>query len=369
MQEEKKGEEGKKRQEEKEEKEGQEGKEGKKRQEEKEGKKRQEEQEGEEGQRASKGREQGKETRAETSKGSKQGSKGSDGMRSEYTLELWENTSDKGDKLVIKPYRQEDMGLHGHHFFELVYITSGSAEHTLNGMTGMVREGNYFIVDYGSVHSYQKSQGLTLLNCLFLPEIIDNTLSGCKSFESLLRVCLLRYYKQYYGTIPANHVFFDEDGKIRNLLAGMQEEYEEKHTGYTEIFRCRLLEILIHTMRKTVKEEHIRVMGRTKSTVVLQAIQYLEEHYQEHRILEGFCKEYHYSLQYVSRRFREETGFTALSYLQKFRIEKSCELLAGSGRPIQDIAREVGYEDMKYFHQVFRKLVQMSPGEYRKMQL
>ncbi len=288
-------------------------------------------------------------------------------MGKEYTLELDEQARGKEEKLVMMSLRQEDMGSHGHRFFELSYITGGTALHTLNGVSGPVQKGDYFLLDYGSVHSFEDSRDLTLINCLFLPEVIDDTLAGCRTIEELLRVCLIRYHRQYYGRSPSNRVFHDEDGEILNLLQGMQEEYREKNTGYAEIFRCRLLEILIRVMRKILQGETQFGKSRQQSTLVQEAIAYLDAHYRERMVTGRFCEEYHYSPQYVSRRFRQETGLTALEYLQKVRIERSCELLSGSELQIQEIAREVGYEDVKFFGKVFRKLLHMSPGEYRRM--
>lgn len=286
-------------------------------------------------------------------------------MKKEYTLEQSEIGLKDSDKLVVMPYAQDDMGIHDHHFFELVYITGGSAVHTLNDVKGKVRRGDYFIVDYGSVHSYTDCRDFTLINCLFLPEIIDDTLAGCHSFDTLMRVCLVRYYKQYFGLTPVNRIFRDEEGRILELLSGIQREYVEKRVGYTEIFRCRLMELLILTMRSIVHEDR----QKPRSTAILEAIHFLDRNYADRSVLGKFCQEHHYSLQYISRRFKQETGMTALEYLQKVRIEKSCELLAGSDLRIQEIARMAGYEDVQFFSSVFRRLLNMSPREYRRMTL
>ena len=127
-------------------------------------------------------------------------------MNNEYTIELKEATLNNADKFVIKTYYQDDVATHNHNFFELVYIIGGSTYHTLNGVSGSLGLGDYFIVDYGSVHCYAQSKDLTLINCLFLPEIIDDTLKGCCSFDALLHVCLLRYYKLYLGKTSANRI-------------------------------------------------------------------------------------------------------------------------------------------------------------------
>ena len=283
-------------------------------------------------------------------------------MSKEYTIELNEAALNNADKFVIKTYYQEDVATHNHNFFELVYVIGGSTLHTLNGTTGSLWLGDYFIVDYGSQHCYEQSKDLTLINCLFLPEIIDDTLKGCRSFEELLHVCLLRYYKLYFGKTSANRIFHDDDGRVLQLFTGMMKEYEEKKVGYAEIVRSRLLEILILTMRNVV-DNNMNI----KNDTILEVIQYINSNYPSQTLLSKFCDLYHYSPQYISRKFKQETGFTISEYLQKVRIEKSCELLAGSDMPIADVAESVGYADLKFFNNLFKRMIKMSPREYRKL--
>ena len=287
--------------------------------------------------------------------------------RGKYSVTLGHVAYDSEDRFAVIPFDQTDTKAHDHDCLELAYIVEGSADQTLNGVTETVSKGDYFIIDYGSVHSYENCRNVKLINCLFLPEIIDDTLVDCRSFDELLRVCLIRYHRQYLGKTPANRIFRDEDGRILALIQGMQEEYRRKETGCREIFRGRLLEILILTMRKVVQEHSVMEKSRNAQTgVTLEAIHYLERHYEDRAVLGRFCREYHYSQQYISRKFKQETGLTALEYLQKIRIEKSCELLAGSDLSVQEVARSVGYEDGKFFQQLFCRMVKMSPREYRK---
>ena len=58
---------------------------------------------------------------------------------------------------------------------------------------------------------------------------------------------------------------------------------------------------------------------------------------------------------------------TFTDYLQKLRIEKSCELLAGSDMRIAEIAQAVGYEDIKFFNRLFKRTLGMPPREYRRV--
>lgn len=288
-------------------------------------------------------------------------------MEKEYTIKSERILGN--EQMAIRALQQVDTGAHSHQFFELAYVTGGQAQNILNDQALLVKEGDYFIMDYDSVHSYKQGKGFSLINCLFLPEVIDNTLEGCRTFDQFMQVCLVRYHKQYFGHTAVNRIFHDDDGRILQLLLGAQKEYLEKRTGYAEVFRCRLMEILILTMRKVVSEEQAAKKKNLQSTAVLEAMHYLEQNYRSKAVLGNFCQEHHYSLQYISGRFKKETGFTVSEYLQKLRLEKSCELLVGGSMTVQKIAQEVGYEDVKFFNQLFRRKLKMSPGEFRKMSL
>lgn len=268
-------------------------------------------------------------------------------------------------RLAIGPYAHGAVSLHGHDCFELAYVTSGTGVHTLDGQQTILQAGDYFIIDYGSLHSYANGQDLTVLNCLFLPEAIDETLAGCRSLGELMRACLMRYHPRPLWPETANRICRDETGQVLALLRGLKQEYEQKQLGYREVIRSRLTEILILWMRQSVADT--QSPGAAASPMIQEALAYLGQHGQDKTPLGDFCRERHYSLPYVSRRFREETGMTARDYLQKKRIEKSCRLLTGSEEDLSLIAQQAGYQDVKFFTQVFKRLTGMTPGAYRKM--
>lgn len=273
----------------------------------------------------------------------------------------------ENETFSIRIHNQTDMAFHSHSFFELVYVTGGSAVHMLeNGEEWRVQEGDYFIIDYGTSHCYQSSRDCTLINCLFLPEIIHDTLADCHSFDEILRYCLMRYYRQLLSDTPVNRIFHDTDGRIREIVSRMQTEYAQKQLGYAEVFQYALMEIVICMVRRLVAEDKLAVKEKSYSENVGKAAAYLAQHYNERGVLTDFCSRNHYSVPYISRCFKAETGCTVQKYLQKIRIEKSCELLLGTDLPIQQIAHEVGYEDTKFYHQLFRRMLYMSPREYRK---
>jgi AraC-like DNA-binding protein/mannose-6-phosphate isomerase-like protein (cupin superfamily) len=277
-------------------------------------------------------------------------------------LKVHRMKKDMSQKLVMMRLLQNDFQEHDHHFFELAYVTSDTAEHILNGNRSVLKPNDFFFIDLGSYHSFEHAKNLELINCLFVPEFIDETLQGCESLDELLHSTMIRYSRLTVGQTWADRIFHDESGKIGALLSEMVDEYQNEQLGRNEIFRCHLKEILILTLRMLVKPTQTH-----SDSVINEVIGFVHKHYQEPLTLQTFCSQKHYNLSYISRRFKQETGITFREYVQKIRIEKSCELLIGSDMTVSEIARLVGYDDIPFFHSVFKRLLHMTPKEYKKL--
>jgi transcriptional regulator GlxA family with amidase domain len=66
------------------------------------------------------------------------------------------------------------------------------------------------------------------------------------------------------------------------------------------------------------------------------------------------------------RRFKAATGYSPLNYIQALRIEEAKQLLETTDMPVEEISREVGYEDAASFRRLFKRVASISPGDYRK---
>ena len=64
--------------------------------------------------------------------------------------------------------------------------------------------------------------------------------------------------------------------------------------------------------------------------------------------------------------FKDATGQSFLAYLNHCRIERAQLLLITTDRSMSDIGQETGFCDQSYFGTVFRRLVSMTPAEYRR---
>ena len=68
---------------------------------------------------------------------------------------------------------------------------------------------------------------------------------------------------------------------------------------------------------------------------------------------------------YLSQFFKEQTGFSFSTYLTNYRMERACELLSNSDINIADIAESTGYGNVHSFRRAFKRVLGMTPTEYR----
>jgi transcriptional regulator GlxA family with amidase domain len=66
-----------------------------------------------------------------------------------------------------------------------------------------------------------------------------------------------------------------------------------------------------------------------------------------------------------ARRFRAATGEAPLAYVHRLRIDAARHYLENAHRSVQEICRQIGYEDVAFFRQLFRRHTGTSPREYR----
>ncbi|MBS4219293.1 AraC family transcriptional regulator [Bacillus sp. FJAT-49711] len=101
-------------------------------------------------------------------------------------------------------------------------------------------------------------------------------------------------------------------------------------------------------------------------SVITKALHYMEREC-NNATLESVAEEVYMTPTYLSALFRKNTGYTFISKLTQIRIEKAKTMLKGTPLKNYEVAEMVGYRDSRYFSQIFRKTVGITPTEYREL--
>ncbi|PKV13919.1 AraC family transcriptional regulator [Xanthomonas prunicola] len=97
-----------------------------------------------------------------------------------------------------------------------------------------------------------------------------------------------------------------------------------------------------------------------------RALVHLGEHYAEPLTLGDLARQAHVSQSHLGFLFRDELGTPFKPMLQQLRIEKAKELLQRQRKlRITEVALKVGFGDLSHFEKSFRRLVGVSPRQFR----
>jgi AraC-like DNA-binding protein len=94
--------------------------------------------------------------------------------------------------------------------------------------------------------------------------------------------------------------------------------------------------------------------------------QNIEKRLQYNWTIEAMCDQLHYSPPHLHRLCQAQFGKSPIQKLIHLRIERAKSLLLNTRWPVQQVASYVGYTNIFNFSKSFKKLVGVSPSEFRR---
>lgn len=107
--------------------------------------------------------------------------------------------------------------------------------------------------------------------------------------------------------------------------------------------------------------------NKKAGALIAAAKNYIKSNYNKELNLQNVSEHIYISSAYLSKLFKDEIDINFVDYVNKFRIQKSMEFLKNVKYKNYEVAALVGYNDEKYFYQMFKKYTGITPNEYRKL--
>lgn len=162
------------------------------------------------------------------------------------------------------------------------------------------------------------------------------------------------------------HFTPDSQKKIHTMFCDMLEEFTHFNADTAFILQGMLhrllLTIIKERLQDSVSNKHMMPMNKQ----IIEAIHYIETHFNENPSLEQVAAHVFLSPTYFSKLFKKQIGSTYSTYLDYKRLQQALFLLSHEHLSIGEIAEKVGYSNGNYFCDVFKKYYQVSPSEFRK---
>lgn len=112
------------------------------------------------------------------------------------------------------------------------------------------------------------------------------------------------------------------------------------------------------------EEENLKEKYPDAHPLILRTLDRIQSCYAEKINQRSLAEELNVSPEYFSYLFTKNTGENFSVFLRDYRMEQAKKLYRTGKCDKKDVPYAVGFSDPKYFNQVFRKVVGMSPCEY-----
>ena len=249
---------------------------------------------------------------------------------------------------------------HTHDYVEVVYGCAGTVEHIVNGKSISLKQGELLFLGQKATHEVCRAGREDIsVNFIVLPEFFSGALSAISEEATPLRQFLVDCL--FGQSIGPGYLHFQvaDDLPIQNLaenllftlLHGTHNRRRVSQMTMTLLF----LQLLSHTDKLDWDE---------REDAILKLLRYVEDHYAE-ASLTGAAELLHTDIYSLSRLIRRQTGKTFTQLVQEKRLAQAAFLLKTTDRNVDDVALAVGYENISYFHRIFKAAYGVSPRRYR----
>ena len=268
---------------------------------------------------------------------------------------------------------------HVHETIELHFILEGQRLMFVDRETYRLSPHSAIVVNHNLIHKTSTAPG-------FPPDHHNFILQLDRSrFDQILRVAGLRGFDDFGERFNGVTTFNDSEWQlILSVISEFKAMCEEDKMGaavsmedahaflylqaleLASIFakaRRRLLHAELEANQKVVPETVVKTGVHQK---VHEVALYLQTHIHESVSLEELAQRFFMSRSYLTRSFRNITGFSVVEYMTYIRIQKAQQLLRESDRSITEIADLCGFGNITYFEKVFKTTTGHTPVQYRK---
>lgn len=132
------------------------------------------------------------------------------------------------------------------------------------------------------------------------------------------------------------------------------------------IYRSNYLFEIMDFFNKQFEVIMNAIGNSSRESVFDDILYYIDHNHHTNIKLESIAAIFGYNSAYLGKIFTKNLGESFNSYVDKIRVNHAKELLRENKWKVYEIAEQVGYKNVDYFHKKFKKYVGESPAEYRK---
>ena len=250
---------------------------------------------------------------------------------------------------------------HQHPFYEIFFFLSGNVNYIIEGKNYKLRPGDVLLTSSSDIHRPDIHPGkpyerivIWLSDDFFrhLQDFYGEDLTSCFTDAALKDYRLIRPDSQ-------NMIH------LKQLCNQISKAKHSKETGSKALASAYLTEFLVYVSRAYYDTPASIKYDVTENEKINQVLLYINENLTEDLSLDHLASRFYISKYYLSRQFRQFTGFSLYQYIMKKRLILSRNMLR-NGSPVMDACFQCGFGDYSNYLKAFKREFGKNPSKYCK---
>lgn len=258
--------------------------------------------------------------------------------------------------LFRSPQNELPFGLHYHDFYEIVIYLGDAGVFHINSKEYLMRRGDIALINMFTPHTlvYNKSGYYERFSISIDPSLL---LSFNTAQSNLLDI---------FSSNSKNYPIFHVEGKCFDKYLHILSQYQnEKPVHGKDIFEKALIHQLASYLFSDCYDGiHFDSIDSHHISVIADLVDYINAHLSEDLSLSVLAQKVNYSEYYICRIFKKVTNYTLTNYIIEKRLFQAAAYL-NTDMTINQAAEKAGFNNYSYFYKAFKKIMGMSPTEYK----
>jgi YesN/AraC family two-component response regulator len=252
--------------------------------------------------------------------------------------------------------------MHKHHIhdnYEVYYLIAGERGYFINDTIYTVKKGDLVIIPKYVLHRTidTGAPGHERVVINFKDALIQQ-------FQGQ-ELDLLLPFKQRRCILSLN---VPGQNFVENLFHRMLKEIKNRPIGYEMCLKTLTIDLLVFIRRCMEEYEWEQTSAASPLHEKISEIAgFINANYSEPITLSTISSRFYISPSYLSRVFKEVSGFSFIEYLNMVRVKEAQKMLRETKWKVISIAEKVGFNQIAHFGRVFKTITNFSPSQYRNM--
>jgi two-component system response regulator YesN len=149
-------------------------------------------------------------------------------------------------------------------------------------------------------------------------------------------------------------------------FSGKAGDFADKLVSCNSLNEMRVL--LEHSIGEYCRANKGKLEAGQYEDLVRKVKAYIESRYTDKNLnVAELGEQFRISPYYLSRIFKDSTTEGLLDYIHKRRIDTSIVLIKSTDATVQEVANQIGYDNIHSFIRIFKKFHGLTPGEFKKL--